>query len=311
MFGGLAFLIDGKMSVSVSGRGGLLVRADPAAPTGGSRERTSSRSRCGAVPSTAGCTSRPRACGRRDSCGRGSPVRSSTRGRCPPSADRAQPTMPRVMGLRGNVCIVGIAERPAERQVHRHARPSPWSSGRRWRPTRSPMRASPSADVDGVVCAGDVAEASLFVPATVAEYCGWSVNFAERIDLGGATAVGMVWRAAAAVELGLCEVVVCATVGPTAPAGAGRSIRRQPARGVRRVEHGMGFAAGGVRRALRQRGAERRLRDVRAALPRSLRMGRARTGEDRVRPARQRVRQPVGGLPRSARSASTTSSRRG
>ena len=51
-------------------------------------------------------------------------------------------------------------------------------------------------------CGGDVAEASLFVPATVAEYCGWSVNFAERVDLGGASAVGMVWRAAAAIELG-------------------------------------------------------------------------------------------------------------
>jgi TfoX/Sxy family transcriptional regulator of competence genes len=29
MFGGLAFLIDGNMSVSASGRGGLLVRVDP------------------------------------------------------------------------------------------------------------------------------------------------------------------------------------------------------------------------------------------------------------------------------------------
>jgi TfoX/Sxy family transcriptional regulator of competence genes len=30
MFGGLAFLIDGNMSVSASGQGGLLVRVDPA-----------------------------------------------------------------------------------------------------------------------------------------------------------------------------------------------------------------------------------------------------------------------------------------
>ena len=30
MFGGLAFLIDGNMSVSVSGQGGLLLRIDPA-----------------------------------------------------------------------------------------------------------------------------------------------------------------------------------------------------------------------------------------------------------------------------------------
>ena len=31
MFGGLAFLIGGNMAVAVSGQGGLLVRADPAA----------------------------------------------------------------------------------------------------------------------------------------------------------------------------------------------------------------------------------------------------------------------------------------
>ncbi len=30
MFGGLAFLIDGHMAVSVSGQGGLLLRVDPA-----------------------------------------------------------------------------------------------------------------------------------------------------------------------------------------------------------------------------------------------------------------------------------------
>jgi TfoX/Sxy family transcriptional regulator of competence genes len=30
MFGGLAFLIDGNMSVSVSGQGGLLLRVEPA-----------------------------------------------------------------------------------------------------------------------------------------------------------------------------------------------------------------------------------------------------------------------------------------
>jgi hypothetical protein len=32
MFGGLAFLIDGRMAVSASGQGGLLLRVDPADP---------------------------------------------------------------------------------------------------------------------------------------------------------------------------------------------------------------------------------------------------------------------------------------
>jgi len=33
--------------------------------------------------------------------------------------------------------------------------------------------------------------------------------FAEMVDLGGASAVAMVWRAAAAIELGLCNAVLC------------------------------------------------------------------------------------------------------
>jgi acetyl-CoA acetyltransferase len=57
----------------------------------------------------------------------------------------------------------------------------------------------------------------MFIPATVAEYCGWHPNFAERVDLGGATAAAMVWRAAAAIELGICDVVVCATTGLPRP----------------------------------------------------------------------------------------------
>ena len=52
-------------------------------------------------------------------------------------------------------------------------------------------------------------ESEIFVPSTVAEYLGVDANFAELVDLGGASAAGMVWRAAAAIELGLCDVVLC------------------------------------------------------------------------------------------------------
>src|SRR6478735_6671926 len=72
-------------------------------------------------------------------------------------------------------------------------------------------------EVDGICCGGDVFESSRFVPATIAEHCGWSLNFAERVDLGGASAVGAVWRAAAAIEAGMCEVVVCALVAEPIP----------------------------------------------------------------------------------------------
>jgi acetyl-CoA acetyltransferase len=58
-----------------------------------------------------------------------------------------------------------------------------------------------------------VAETALFAPATLAEYLGIAINFGEYVDLGGATAAGMIWRAAAAVELGICDAVLAVLPG--------------------------------------------------------------------------------------------------
>ena len=55
----------------------------------------------------------------------------------------------------------------------------------------------------------------MFAPATLSEYLGLPLDFGDRVDLGGATAAGMVWRAAAAVELGLCEAVLAVMPGST------------------------------------------------------------------------------------------------
>ena len=53
--------------------------------------------------------------------------------------------------------------------------------------------------------------------AMVGEYLGVKLNFAEVIDLGGASSVGMVWRAAAAIEMGMCDTVVCVIPARMAP----------------------------------------------------------------------------------------------
>lgn len=75
-------------------------------------------------------------------------------------------------------------------------------------------------DIDGLVVTGaHFHEASMFVPAMVGEYLGIPLNFAEVIDLGGASSVGMVWRAAAAIELGLCNTVLCVLPSRMAPTG--------------------------------------------------------------------------------------------
>ena len=62
-------------------------------------------------------------------------------------------------------------------------------------------------EVDGIVI-GHVPESPMFGPSAAAEYLAIRANFAETVDLGGASACGMIWRAAAAIELGICETVL-------------------------------------------------------------------------------------------------------
>lgn len=124
------------------------------------------------------------------------------------------------MGLRGDAAIVGAAQYKPEKyqtapqmfhleQVADLAARALDDAG---------LKAS---DLDGLVINGpQFHEASVFVPAMAAEYLGIEVNFAEVVDLGGCTSVGMIWRAAAAIEMGLCEAVLCvipARMAPLAP----------------------------------------------------------------------------------------------
>ena len=127
-------------------------------------------------------------------------------------------------GLRGEAAVIGIAELPAQR-----------------RPTRSPLftldqyamlaklviedAGVDPAGVNGLITHG-VAESAMFAPATLCEYLGIPLDFGERVDLGGASAAGMVWRAAAAVELGVCDAVLAVVPGSAATP---RSQRNPPA----------------------------------------------------------------------------------
>ncbi|BBX89412.1 thiolase family protein [Mycolicibacterium boenickei] len=112
-------------------------------------------------------------------------------------------------GLQGDAAIVGYVELPPERLSK--ASPAPFTL-EQWALLAAAALedAGLSAEqVDGIVTS-HLGESEIFVPSTVAEYLGVRANFAELLDLGGASAAGMVWRAAAAIELGLCDVVLCA-----------------------------------------------------------------------------------------------------
>lgn len=74
-------------------------------------------------------------------------------------------------------------------------------------------------DVDGVLV-HPIGGVSMLTPSTVLEFMGMEATFAEVVDLGGASGAGMIWRAVAAIEAGMCRACVCIT-------GASRR-KRQP-----------------------------------------------------------------------------------
>jgi len=118
------------------------------------------------------------------------------------------------MRLAGEAAIVGIAELPAERKP---TRPELFTLDQYAALAKLVVDDAglDAGVVNGLISHG-LAESDMFVPATLSEYLGLPIDFGERVDLGGATSAAMVWRAAVAVELGLCDAVLAVLPGSRA-----------------------------------------------------------------------------------------------
>jgi acetyl-CoA C-acetyltransferase len=116
-----------------------------------------------------------------------------------------------VTGLRGEAAIIGIAELPAQR---RPAGPPLFTLDQYALLAKLAVEDAgvDPAHINGLLTHG-VAESAMFAPATLCEYLGLALDFGERVDLGGATSAGMIWRAAAAIELGICDAVLAVVPG--------------------------------------------------------------------------------------------------
>ncbi|MFZ1834771.1 MAG: thiolase family protein, partial [Pseudomonadales bacterium] len=89
------------------------------------------------------------------------------------------------MGLEGTAAIAGYVELKPEKK------PSgdPLFSIEQWALLARAALQDAGIDkheVDGLVTSG-IAESAMFAPATLAEYMGLELNFAEHVDLGGAS----------------------------------------------------------------------------------------------------------------------------
>ena len=129
-------------------------------------------------------------------------------------------------GLRGEAAIVGIAELPAER---RPSRPALFTLDQYALLAKMVVEDAgvDPARINGLLTHG-IAESAMFAPATLCEYLGLALDFGERVDLGGATSAGMVWRAAAAVELGICDAVLAVVPGSTSLPQSPQSLKTPP-----------------------------------------------------------------------------------
>src|SRR5712691_2099123 len=64
-------------------------------------------------------------------------------------------------------------------------------------------------DLDGLLTGMAIGEYSILWPSVVAEYLQLQPRYFNQVELGGASAAGMVWRAAAAIDAGMCNNVLC------------------------------------------------------------------------------------------------------
>ncbi|HTN32451.1 MAG TPA: thiolase family protein [Marinobacter sp.] len=125
-----------------------------------------------------------------------------------------------------NCSIVGIAELPPTRRTE----------GATTLGMIADVAAQALADaglepgaIDGLLVGPQVGETPQHVPATVAEYLGLQPSMSNVVDLGGASGAGMAWRAAAAINSGMCETVLC-VLANTREAEMPRSPNRNPIR---------------------------------------------------------------------------------
>ena len=127
------------------------------------------------------------------------------------------------MSLRGAAAVVGVAELAPKRYTGEATILDLLSGVASDAIADAGLQRS---DVDGLVV-HPIGGLPGFVPATVAEYLGLQPNFAEVVDLGGATGAGMVWRAAAAIQAGMCSTCLCLTGTRRRGNGGGNRKPRQ------------------------------------------------------------------------------------
>jgi len=111
------------------------------------------------------------------------------------------------MSLKGTAAVVGIGELKPTRD----APPDATALGLMSNAAAEAIADAglETSDIDGFLCGMAFADAGMLYPASVAEVMGINPRMLNQVDIGGASPAGMVWRAAAAIQAGMCQAVLC------------------------------------------------------------------------------------------------------
>lgn len=111
------------------------------------------------------------------------------------------------MSLKGKAAAIGIAEL----KPWKEAPPNVTPLGLMGRLTAEAIADAglEKKDIDGFLVGMPVADPGFIYPASAAEVLGINPRMLNVVDIGGASPAGMIWRAAAAIDAGMCSAVLC------------------------------------------------------------------------------------------------------
>src|SRR5216683_5000229 len=111
------------------------------------------------------------------------------------------------MSLKGKAAIVGLAELKPWKEAPPDITPLKLMS----RLTVEAIADSSleKKDIDGFLVGMPFADPGMLYPASACEVLGINPRMLNQVDIGGASPAGVVWRAAAAIDAGMCNAVMC------------------------------------------------------------------------------------------------------
>lgn len=74
-------------------------------------------------------------------------------------------------------------------------------------------------EIDGLLTTTPSDSYSMYFQTVLGEMLGLNLRYLDIVELGGASAAGMIWRAAAAINSGMCTNVLCIIAGTNAAGG--------------------------------------------------------------------------------------------